>query len=224
MVQPKLSILLLILLMTLCAAETAINSESRVHIALQGNPFYQSTIDSTTAAYRSKSIPATVELGFGKKVRFHVGFGISVHRHNGGMDLSTIADSLLTPESMTSINGLGPFYSRNFKISAGLTNRLKEGKRFNLHLVNALSILIFSDDILSLKLSNTNVPVWWRTAESITNVEYFTGFEPTFIISENFSIFTRSGIAFLWTDESERVRFRANPRPFYGGFGLRYSF
>lgn len=223
MVLQKTALTLLLCILTLFASEQALNSNSRVHIGLQGNPFYQATIDSTTAAYRSKSIPATVEFAFGKKVRFTMGFGLSVNRNSGGMDLSMISDSLLTPETLDIINGLGPFYSRNFQITAGITNRLKETKRFRLNLVNTLSIFIFSDDILTLKFDNSEA-IWWRIAESVTNVEYFTGFEPSFVITENFSFYTRSGLSLYWADESERVRFRVNPQPFYGGLGLRYSF
>lgn len=224
MIQQKTALLFLLSLIALCTAESALDSKSKVHIGLQGNPFYQRVIDSSTASYRSKNIPATIELAFGKKVRFTTAFGISIHRNSGGLDLSTIADTLLTPDAMKSINGLGPFYSRNFKISAGVTNTLKETKRFRLNLINSFSVFIFTDDLLSLKFTKSNVPEWWRTAETVTNIEYFTGFEPSFIINGNFSIFTRSGLALFWTDESERVRFRVNPQPFYGGFGLRYSF
>lgn len=223
--------LILLTFITITAiSATDISSNSSVHISLQGNPFSQLNIDSSEAGYRTKEVPATLDLSFGKKFRFEIGFGMMVKQ--SPFDFEDLEDLLnaMNPDTTNKLNidngimDLFPLYQRCFKIKVGTSNLLKEQNRFRLNLINNLNIYIFADDIISPKIDADNNISTSRSAEPYSNVEYFIGFEPTLLITENFSLFTRSGMSMLFLDESERTRFRVNLHPFYGGFGLRYSF
>lgn len=215
----------MVLLIALFATTPLFAKEPSFHIQLWGNPFYSQQKDETDHVALRKSIPATIELGFGRNVQFLVGFGMKVTESSNTDGPSQWDDTLVTGDIQNSIESLSPFNRRLFKINTGLSHKLKEESRFRLNMIHDLSVFIISDDILTIELegSSTDFTVW-RQVHNRTNFQYFLGLEPTLNISKNFSISTRSGLSLLWLDDNENIRFYATPHAFYGGLGFNYSF
>lgn len=212
----------------LCATLSAeeYNTSKKIHISLQANPFTNTTFNPGSIGYETQAIPATLDFSIGRNVRFELGFGMNIKELSSTTDLSQFADSTgaISSNIVNAINELTPLYTRTFKIKAGITNRLKEKHRFRLNLVNSFNVYIFATDVINISQQGSSSVDWIRETSTYTNFEYFLGLEPVLHLSDNFSLFTRSGLSLIIVDDSQRVRANCIANPFHGGFGLRYSF
>lgn len=190
---------------------STVKKETDFGISFQANIFQALIKDTAALDFNTKVIPAIAEFSIGnEKVEVNVGFGAYRTKRSPSESLAPVIDSLL------------PLTKRIFKGHFGIVVKAYEKKRFTLRYANIISFFNIKNESITVDTSGEYAS-YAVSDTSNTNIEFFSGFEPHFHISERFSLFTRSGVSFLWLD-TERNKFRIAPRALHGGIGLRFHF